>query len=158
VANRLTREIRAAVLREPGRAVSTETVTLDAPHDDEVLVRVAAAGVCRSDLHFADGALGDGRWPMVLGHEGAGVVEEVGARVTHLAPGGPRRLLLRPLLRHVPLLPRGTRESLRACGTRRAARDAAGRNVAAPRSPALPADLVLRGVRRRLGRRRDSIA
>jgi Zn-dependent alcohol dehydrogenase len=54
---------------------------------DEVLVRVAAAGVCRSDLHFADGALGRGRWPMVLGHEGAGVVVAAGAHVTHVAAG-----------------------------------------------------------------------
>jgi S-(hydroxymethyl)glutathione dehydrogenase/alcohol dehydrogenase len=80
-------KIRAAVLREPGSPVATETVELDPPRDDEVLVRVAAAGVCRSDLHFADGVLGAGRWPMVLGHEGAGVVEEGGSRVTHVAPG-----------------------------------------------------------------------
>lgn len=83
----MTLELRAAVLREPGTPVRTETVTLAEPHDDEVLVRVAAAGVCRSDLHLADGALGAGRWPMVLGHEGAGVVEKTGARVTHVAPG-----------------------------------------------------------------------
>jgi S-(hydroxymethyl)glutathione dehydrogenase/alcohol dehydrogenase len=87
VADRVSREISAAVLREPGRPVHTETIELADPRDDEVLVRVAAAGVCRSDLHFADGALGDGRWPMVLGHEGAGVVEAVGARVTHVASG-----------------------------------------------------------------------
>ena len=79
--------MKAVVLREPGSAVTAEEVELAAPKEDEVLVRVAAAGVCRSDLHFAEGVLGDGRWPMVLGHEGAGVVEEVGARVTHLAPG-----------------------------------------------------------------------
>ncbi len=81
------KEVRAAVLREPGTPVRTETVELDAPRDDELVVRVAAAGVCRSDLHFAEGGLGEGRWPMVLGHEGAGIVEEVGARVTHVAPG-----------------------------------------------------------------------
>jgi Zn-dependent alcohol dehydrogenase len=80
-------KIRAAVLREPGSPVATETVELEPPRDGEVFVRVAAAGVCRSDLHFADGALGAGRWPMVLGHEGAGVVEEVGPGVTHVAPG-----------------------------------------------------------------------
>ena len=50
-------------------------------------MRVAAAGVCHSDVHLADGVLGPGRWPMVLGHEGAGVVEAVGERVTHVAPG-----------------------------------------------------------------------
>jgi S-(hydroxymethyl)glutathione dehydrogenase/alcohol dehydrogenase len=79
--------IRAAVLHEAGRPVAVEEVELDTPKADEVLVRVAAAGVCHSDLHLADGALGPGRWPMVLGHEGAGVVEAVGERVTHVVPG-----------------------------------------------------------------------
>ena len=78
--------IRAAVLREPGD-VRVEEVELDAPGPGEVLVRLAAAGVCHSDLHLVDGALGDGRWPMVLGHEGAGVVEDVGAGVGHVAAG-----------------------------------------------------------------------
>ena len=66
-----------------------EDVELDRPKAGEVLVRVAAAGVCHSDLHLVDGALGEGRWPMVLGHEGAGVVEDVGDGVTHVAPGDP---------------------------------------------------------------------
>jgi Zn-dependent alcohol dehydrogenase len=79
--------IRAVVLHEPRRPVRVEEVELDPPRDDEVLVRVAAAGVCHSDLHLAEGSLGSGRWPMVLGHEGAGIVEEVGARVTHVRPG-----------------------------------------------------------------------
>ena len=70
--------MRACVLREPGRPVSVETVWLAAPQRGEVLVRVAAAGVCHSDLHLADGVLGAGRWPMVLGHEGAGVVQAIG--------------------------------------------------------------------------------
>ncbi len=78
---------RAAVLREPGQPVEVETVRLDPPRAGEVQVRVAAAGVCHSDVHLADGSLGNGRWPMVLGHEGAGVVEAVGADVTHVAPG-----------------------------------------------------------------------
>jgi S-(hydroxymethyl)glutathione dehydrogenase/alcohol dehydrogenase len=80
---------RAAVLRGPGRPVAVEEVELDPPKAGEVLVRVAAAGVCHSDVHLADGVLGDGRWPMVLGHEGAGVVEEVGEGVTHVRPGDP---------------------------------------------------------------------
>jgi S-(hydroxymethyl)glutathione dehydrogenase/alcohol dehydrogenase len=79
--------IRAAVLRRPGEPVSVEEVELDPPKDDEVQVRVAAAGVCHSDLRYADGDLGEGLWPIVLGHEGAGVVEEVGDGVTHLSPG-----------------------------------------------------------------------
>jgi S-(hydroxymethyl)glutathione dehydrogenase / alcohol dehydrogenase len=80
-------EMRAAVLREAGRPVATETVMLAPPRRGEVLVRVAAAGVCHSDVHLADGALGPGRWPMVLGHEGAGVVEAVGEDVVDVAPG-----------------------------------------------------------------------
>jgi len=78
--------IRAAVLHEPGR-LAIEDVDLDPPRAGEVLVRVVAAGVCRSDLHFVDGVLGDRRWPMVLGHEGAGVVEAVGDGVEHVVSG-----------------------------------------------------------------------
>ena len=80
-------EMRAAVLRAPGQPVAVETVVLDPPRRDEVLVRVAAAGVCHSDVHLADGALGEGRWPMVLGHEGAGVVAAVGDEITEVKPG-----------------------------------------------------------------------
>jgi S-(hydroxymethyl)glutathione dehydrogenase / alcohol dehydrogenase len=82
-----TIEMRAAVLREPGRPVMVETVLLEPPRRGEVLVRVAAAGVCHSDVHLADGLLGEGRWPMVLGHEGAGVVTAVGEGVTEVVPG-----------------------------------------------------------------------
>jgi S-(hydroxymethyl)glutathione dehydrogenase / alcohol dehydrogenase len=80
-------EMRAAVLREPGRPVSTETVVLAPPRRGEVLVRVVAAGVCHSDVHLADGQLGGGRWPMVLGHEGAGVVVAVGEDVVDVVAG-----------------------------------------------------------------------
>ena len=74
-------EVRAAVLHEAGGPLRVETVSLDPPRAGEVLVRVAAAGVCHSDVRLADGDLGDGRWPTVLGHEGAGIVEAVGAGV-----------------------------------------------------------------------------
>jgi len=79
--------MKAVVLREPGRPVAVEEVELDPPKAGEVLVRVAAAGVCHSDVRLADGELGFGRWPMVLGHEGAGVVESVGEGVDHVAAG-----------------------------------------------------------------------
>jgi Zn-dependent alcohol dehydrogenase len=92
-------EMRAAVLRRPGEPVVVETVELDAPQAGEVLVKVAAAGVCHSDVRLADGELGDGRWPMVLGHEGAGVVEAVGVGVTHVAPGDPVALCFVPACR-----------------------------------------------------------
>ena len=81
--------MRAAVLHEPRTPLTVEEVLLDPPGPGEVLVRVAAAGVCHSDLHLADGHLGGRRWPIVLGHEGAGVVEEVGAGVDHVVPGDP---------------------------------------------------------------------
>jgi S-(hydroxymethyl)glutathione dehydrogenase / alcohol dehydrogenase len=80
-------EIRAAVQHERGAPLSVETVTLDPPGAGEVLVRVAATGVCHSDVRLADGDLGDDRWPIVLGHEGAGVVEAVGPDAGDLAPG-----------------------------------------------------------------------
>lgn len=80
-------EMQAVVLREPGRPVAVESVLLEPPRRGEVLVRVVAAGVCHSDVHLADGLLGAGRWPMVLGHEGAGVIEAVGEDVVDLAPG-----------------------------------------------------------------------
>lgn len=76
----------AAVLRAFGEPHRIEPVELRDPAPDEVLVRMVAAGVCHSDVGQADG-----EWafplPAVLGHEGAGVVEAVGARVTHVAPG-----------------------------------------------------------------------
>jgi S-(hydroxymethyl)glutathione dehydrogenase/alcohol dehydrogenase len=79
--------MRACVLREPGRPPAVETVHLEPPRAGEVLVRVAAAGVCHSDVRLVDGQLGAGRWPMVLGHEGAGVVESVGDGVTDVVRG-----------------------------------------------------------------------
>ncbi len=79
--------VRAAVLRQIGGSLTVEELTLAPPRDGEVLVRVAAAGVCHSDVHLADGHLGLERQPIVLGHEGAGVVEAVGAGVHHVRPG-----------------------------------------------------------------------
>jgi S-(hydroxymethyl)glutathione dehydrogenase/alcohol dehydrogenase len=78
---------RAAVLHEPHRPLALQEVELALPGPQEVLVMVAAAGVCHSDVRLADGELGEGRWPMVMGHEGAGVVEAVGEGVTHVVPG-----------------------------------------------------------------------
>jgi S-(hydroxymethyl)glutathione dehydrogenase/alcohol dehydrogenase len=92
-------QMRAAVLRRPGMPVAVEDVELAPPRAGEVLVKVAAAGVCHSDVRLADGELGDGRWPMVLGHEGAGVVEAVGADVTHVVPGDPVALCFVPACR-----------------------------------------------------------
>ncbi len=75
----------AAVVREFNQ-LSIETVALDAPKANEVLVRVRAAGVCHSDLHTLRGELHTTP-PLVLGHEGAGVVEQVGRAVTRVKKG-----------------------------------------------------------------------
>jgi S-(hydroxymethyl)glutathione dehydrogenase / alcohol dehydrogenase len=91
-----TRLVRAAVLHESGTPLVVEEVRLEPPRVGEALVRVAAAGVCHSDLHLAEGHLGDGRCPTVPGHEGAGVVEEVGDGVGHVAPGDPVALCFVP--------------------------------------------------------------
>ena len=92
--------IRASVLHEPRRPVSIEEVELAPPKPGEVLVRVAAAGVCHSDVRLTDGELGEGRWPMVLGHEGAGVVEDVGEGVAHVVPGDHVGFSIVPSCRH----------------------------------------------------------
>ncbi|SDU79660.1 S-(hydroxymethyl)glutathione dehydrogenase / alcohol dehydrogenase [Microlunatus sagamiharensis] len=71
----------AAVLRETGAPLSMEQVELDEPGPGEVRVRIEAAGVCHSDLHYVLGDL-PARLPLVVGHEGAGVVEALGPRTT----------------------------------------------------------------------------
>jgi len=81
-------EMKAAVFRKVHDPLTIETVEIDKPRGREVLVRTVATGVCHSDLHVVDGL---GRFPLdrpyVLGHEGAGVVEAVGADVTAVRPG-----------------------------------------------------------------------
>src|SRR5215203_2858729 len=78
--------MRAAVLWQPGAPIDVAEVELDEPRAGEVLVRIAASGVCASDLHVVDGDLPE-PMPLVLGHEASGVVVEVGAEVESLAPG-----------------------------------------------------------------------
>jgi S-(hydroxymethyl)glutathione dehydrogenase/alcohol dehydrogenase len=78
--------MKAAVCFETNRPLQVEDVTLEAPRANEVLVRIAAAGVCHSDLSVVTGVM-PARLPCVLGHEGAGVVEEVGPGVHDLRPG-----------------------------------------------------------------------
>ncbi|WP_295481343.1 NAD(P)-dependent alcohol dehydrogenase [uncultured Pseudomonas sp.] len=81
-------KIVAAVIRPASPAFSLETLELDEPRDDEVLVRVVSVGICHTDLVAAAGVLPI-QPPAVLGHEGAGVVLRTGARVTHVQPGDP---------------------------------------------------------------------
>ncbi|MBO9623035.1 MAG: Zn-dependent alcohol dehydrogenase [Sphingomonas sp.] len=78
--------MKAAVLFEASKPLQIEYVRVSAPAPREVLIRTAAVGVCRSDLHFVDGAFPH-PMPTVPGHEAAGVVEAVGSDVAHLKPG-----------------------------------------------------------------------
>ena len=76
----------AAVLNQPNGPFDIEQVLVDQPGPGEVLVAIKAVGICHTDLVVASGAMGL-QFPAVLGHEGAGIVEAVGAGVTAVAPG-----------------------------------------------------------------------
>ncbi|MEZ4299191.1 MAG: S-(hydroxymethyl)glutathione dehydrogenase/class III alcohol dehydrogenase [Polyangiaceae bacterium] len=78
---------RAAVAWEADKPLSIEEVDLEGPRKGEVLIRIVATGVCHTDAYTLSGADPEGRFPAILGHEGAGVVLEVGEGVTSLAPG-----------------------------------------------------------------------
>lgn len=80
------KEMRAAVVREAHGAFQMETVTLGLPRPTEVLVRVVATGVCHTDMVVRNQDF-SAPLPMILGHEGAGVVEAVGSDVTTVQPG-----------------------------------------------------------------------
>ena len=78
---------RAAVAWEAGKPLSIEELDLEGPRAGEVLVRIVATGVCHTDAYTLSGADPEGLFPVVLGHEGGGIVEEVGKGVTSLKPG-----------------------------------------------------------------------
>jgi S-(hydroxymethyl)mycothiol dehydrogenase len=78
---------RGVVYAEPEAAPAVEELTVDPPGPREVLVRVQACGLCHSDLHIVETKGWGSKFPILLGHEGAGVVEEVGSEVTMVAPG-----------------------------------------------------------------------
>jgi S-(hydroxymethyl)glutathione dehydrogenase/alcohol dehydrogenase len=80
-------KMRAAVLEEFAKPLVVQDVELSEPRAGEVLVRLAACGVCHTDLYTASGADPSGYSPTVLGHEGAGIVERVGEGVSSVAPG-----------------------------------------------------------------------
>lgn len=79
--------MKAAVLYEQRKPLVVETVDYCEPEGDEVLVKLAASGVCHSDLHTIDGQNPNVRLPVIMGHEGAGIVQAVGPAVTTMAPG-----------------------------------------------------------------------
>jgi S-(hydroxymethyl)glutathione dehydrogenase/alcohol dehydrogenase len=78
--------MKAAVLYEVNKPLVIEDVSLPKPGPREVLIRTSVAGLCHSDLHFMEG-LYPHPLPAVLGHESAGVVEQVGSDVTYVKPG-----------------------------------------------------------------------
>ena len=80
-------DTRAAVAFEAGKPLSMETVGLEGPAAGEVLVEIKATGICHTDAYTLSGADPEGLFPAIMGHEGAGVVVEVGAGVTTVAPG-----------------------------------------------------------------------
>jgi len=80
-------QTRAAVATAAGKPLSVELVNIEGPREGEVLVEIKATGVCHTDAFTLSGADPEGLFPAILGHEGAGVVLEVGKNVTSLVPG-----------------------------------------------------------------------
>ena len=80
-------KVQAAICWEPRRPLEIDHVDLDGPRSGECLVRLAASGVCHTDAYTMSGRDPSGLFPAVLGHEGAGVIEEVGPGVSSLAVG-----------------------------------------------------------------------
>ena len=78
---------KAAVAWEPGKPLSIETVEVDAPKEGEVLLRVVASGVCHTDSFTLSGEDPEGLFPVILGHEGGAVVEEIGTGVSSVKVG-----------------------------------------------------------------------
>ena len=80
-------KVRAAVAREAGKPLSLETVDLAGPREGEVLVEIKATGICHTDEYTLSGADSEGLFPSILGHEGAGIVVDVGKNVSTLKKG-----------------------------------------------------------------------
>jgi len=82
----MSQEVRGVVARGKGEPVSIETILVPDPGPGEAVVRIAACGVCHTDLHYREGGINDD-FPFLLGHEAAGTVESVGEGVASVAPG-----------------------------------------------------------------------
>ena len=108
--------MKAAMCLEQDQPLAVEEVTPARPGPGDVIVRITASGVCHSDLSVINGTLPAGR--VVLGHEGTGVVEKVGADVTAPAGRRPRDRLVHPCVRRVLVLPARPVEPVRARPTR----------------------------------------
>ena len=116
--------MRAVVLREPGDVRVEEVDARAAARRARCSCASRPAASATPTSTSPTGSLGEGRWPMVLGHEGAGTVEAVGEGVVHVAPGDRVVLLHDPVLRRVQRLPRGparrsaVRRATPACAAR----------------------------------------
>ncbi|CAN5186369.1 S-(hydroxymethyl)glutathione dehydrogenase/class III alcohol dehydrogenase [soil metagenome] len=95
-------DVRAAVAFEAKKPLEVTTVQLDGPKAFEVLVEVKATGICHTDEYTLSGADAEGLFPTILGHEGAGIVVEVGAGVTSVKPGDHVIPLYTPECRECP--------------------------------------------------------
>jgi S-(hydroxymethyl)mycothiol dehydrogenase len=103
----MAKEGRAAILENPGEPTVIRDVIVDSPGANDVMVKLAASGVCHTDLTVKN-LNGNGMaFPIVLGHEGAGIVEEVGPEVKHLAPGDPVVIAYRAPCEQCPACRRG---------------------------------------------------
>lgn len=100
-------EGRAAILEEPGQPAVVRDIVIDSPGPGEVLIRIAASGVCHTDLTVKTLSGNGMPFPIVLGHEGAGYVEEVGEGVNGLEPGDPVVIAYRAPCERCPACRRG---------------------------------------------------
>ena len=139
---------RAALFHAVGEPLEVVELDLDEPRPNEVVVRMAAVGICGTDLHQVKGEF-QRPTPMVLGHEGAGIVEEVGDAVTLVQPGDDVVLSWAPSCGDVRRMPsrssrdlraaqRGDRPTVRCPTGRPGCRTEARRSIAAPRPAASP--------------------
>jgi D-arabinose 1-dehydrogenase-like Zn-dependent alcohol dehydrogenase len=80
-------EMKAAVLHRLNTKLSLNFVPIPEIHDNDVLVRIKASGICHTDLHLSHGVDPSIKLPLILGHECAGVIERVGANVENAKPG-----------------------------------------------------------------------
>ena len=80
-------DVRAAVAHEVGKPLTIETVQLEGPREGEILVEIKSTGICHTDAFTLSGDDPEGIFPAILGHEGAGVVVDIGKNVTSLTKG-----------------------------------------------------------------------
>ncbi len=105
-------DVRAAVAVQAGKPLEVMTVQLEGPRAGEVLVEVKATGICHTDDFTLSGADPEGLFPAILGHEGAGIVVDVGPGVTSREEGRPRHSALYAGMPRMPVLPVAQDQSL----------------------------------------------